>query len=168
MVATTSMISSVVGARSRIGKHRERTGAMSFDGWRVAITNWVVRWCLLEVLADRLGVVEHDRLVRPGHGRVGGRLRQYVVYHVAFRHAAFPGEKALEPGVRPDLFFRPTEEVRHVELDEVALGLGVCLPGERANRRRLSDARGSLNHQIHRLVDGSSEVIAGLSLTDLG
>jgi len=35
--------SSVVGARTRTGKHRARIGAMSFDGCRVAITNCVVR-----------------------------------------------------------------------------------------------------------------------------
>ena len=82
---------------------------------------------LLEVLADRLGVVQKHRLVLAGHRRVGGRLREHVIYHVAFGHPALPREEPLEPGVRPDLLFRSAEEVRDVDLDQVALGRGVRL-----------------------------------------
>jgi len=97
IVSGTSIVSSVVGARTRTGKHRERIGAMSFDGCRVAITTVCVMVMvlfhhtserLLEVLADGFGVVQQDRFVLARHWRVRRRLLQHRVYHVAFRHPA--------------------------------------------------------------------------------
>ena len=51
--------------------------------------------------------------------------------------------------------FRSSEEVRDVEFDQVALGVVVGLPGERADRRGLAGTWRTVQYEIEGIVDRS-------------